>query len=121
MDWTLIIVALIAAVPSTIVAFANFQKLSGIRDDVSAVQDSANEVTEQVRMPNGRTLGQTVEDQANDIDELRGDVMELAIQFARHMGDQHTHDMVRKMRQQRRDRTEMGRELRQLGNDMEET
>lgn len=85
-----------------------------VKADVAALDRSTQQVHEQVRTSNGRTLAQIAEDTVEDMDELRGDVMELAIQFARHIGDEHTHEMVRRHRQERRDREETVRTLREM-------
>ncbi|MEY2475094.1 MAG: hypothetical protein QOG87_409 [Actinomycetota bacterium] len=90
------------------------KKLTRIEAKTDRIEDRTTDTSDQVRTRNGRTLAQTVEDQTDDIDEMRGDVMELAIQFARHMGDDHSHSMVNRMRQGRRDREETARTIREI-------
>lgn len=78
------------------------------------IDDKAGKVHEQVRTSNGRTLVQLTEDNTNELAQLRGDVMELAIQFARHTGDHHTHELVQRKRQAQRDRQQLGRDVREV-------
>lgn len=84
------------------------------RQKLSRIETKADQTHEQVRTSNGRTLAQVAEDTVEDVDQLRGDVMELAIQFARHMGDEHSHAMVQRHRQARRDREETARTVREM-------
>lgn len=123
--WALIVVALITAAPPTLAALLNHRKIGRVETkvdergdevkvDLRALERKSDAVHDQVRTSNGRTLAQVAEDTVEDVDELRGDVMELAIQFAKHMNDDHTHAMVQRMRQARRDRTETARTIREI-------
>lgn len=97
------------------------QKLSRIEEKADRnaakadrIETKVDDTHDQVRSSNGRTLAQVAEDTAHEVDEVRGDVMELAIQFARHMNDDHTHATVLRMRQMRRDREETARTIREM-------
>jgi hypothetical protein len=89
-------------------------KTDRVETKTDRIETRAEQTHAQVRTSNGRSLAQVAEDTVADIDELRGDVMELAIQFARHTGDSHTHEITRRMRQDRRDREETARTVREL-------
>lgn len=130
--WTLVVIAFIAAVPPSLVAVLTYlgsrrqvarvetkvdDRADEAKSDIAALEAKTDVVHNQVRTTNGRTLAQVAEDTVTDVDELRGDVMELAIQFARHMGDEHTHETVRRMRQERRDRQETAATLREMAED----
>lgn len=88
-----------------------------IEQRTDEIDNRTSAVHEQVRASNGRTLVQIVEDNTEELAQLRGDMMELAIQFARHTGDHHTHDLVRRQRQAQRDRQQLGQDYRELRRD----
>lgn len=113
--------AVATAAASVLVAVLNRRSLGRIETSVADTHtsvneaaDSAKEAVEQVRTSNGRTLAQVVEDNTGEIAQLRGDMMELAIQLAKHTSDHHTHDLVRRQRQAQRDRQQLGQDARDL-------
>lgn len=119
--WALVIAAVVTGAVQVANTLLTRGKLSRIEAKTDRVEDKADRIEqradathEQVRTSNGRTLAQVAEDTVADVDEMRGDIMELAIQFARHTGDRHTHDTVMRMRQDRRDREETARTVREL-------
>lgn len=85
-----------------------------IEQRTTDIDDKADAVHDQVRTSNGRTLAQVTEDNTHELAQLRGDMMELAIQFARHTSDPHTHELVRRYRQNQRDRMQLGRDTREM-------
>ena len=109
---------LVTALSAVAVAFINGvlnrRSLGRLESSTTRIETKAHSVENQVRTSNGRTLAQLTEDNTADLDQLRGDMMELAIQFARHTGDHHTHDLIQRQRQKQRDRQELGRDARQL-------
>lgn len=110
----LVIAAIVTTGGAVLIAIINRRTLGRIEDKQDAMHAHSREVADQVRTRNGRTLAQTVEDQSDELAQLRGDTMELAIQFARHTSDPHTHDIVRRYRQSQRDRMELGKNAREL-------
>lgn len=125
--WAVVIAALIAGafgLAQTIITSRKLGRIEASGERVEArtteIDTKADAVHDQVRASNGRTLAQVAEDNSKDIDEMRGDLMELAIIMAHHIGDDHAHEMVRKMRQARRDRTDTARALRELADEMEQ-
>lgn len=119
-SWALVLVALISGTFGLLQIILSQRKLGRIEKSGERLEGKADEVHKEVRTSNGRTMGQITEDNAKDIDEMRGDLMELAIIMAHHMGDDHAHEMVRKMRQARRDRTDTAQALRELAEEMEQ-
>lgn len=112
--WALVAVAVVTGLFQVTTTLLNRQKLSKIKEQGDRIEVKTDDTHEQVRASNGRTMAQVAEDTSHDVDEMRGDIMELAIQFARHMGDDHTHDTVHRLRQQRRDREATARTVREM-------
>lgn len=120
-SWAIVAVAFVTGVFGLMQTLLNRRALSRIEQSgerieerTTKIDDKADTVAEQVRTSGGRTVAQMTEDNSQELAQLRGDLMELAIQFAKHTGDHHTHNLILRQRQEQRDRKQLGHDMREV-------